>query len=66
MDPDPDPALHLRDIVVFVTGLVVVVWGLWASSTVVTSVGAVVAVIGAILPLRSLGRRVSSSRADSD
>jgi hypothetical protein len=54
---------RVGDVVAFAAGLAVVVAGLWLSSTALTVIGVVVAVVGAVLPIRSLGRR-AASRAD--
>ena len=52
----------LADIVLFAGGVVAVVWGTWISSTALVVTGIVVGLLGVVLPLRSLGRRVRARR----
>lgn len=52
----------ITDVLLFVAGLATVVWGLSASNSLLVGVGVIAAILGVILPLRSLGRRVRARR----
>ncbi|HRE01282.1 MAG TPA: hypothetical protein PLV68_08265, partial [Ilumatobacteraceae bacterium] len=59
------PLLAARDIAVFVVGFVVVCAGLWSGSNAVVIAGAVLALVGVVVPLRSLARRGRTAGAES-
>lgn len=51
------------DLVLFASGAVVAVCGTWMSNTGLVVVGAIVGLLGVVLPLRSLGRRMHARSA---
>ncbi|MEO6126274.1 MAG: hypothetical protein ABIR32_21450 [Ilumatobacteraceae bacterium] len=53
----------VADLLLFTAGVVAVVWGTWISTTSVVVVGAIVGLLGVVLPLRSLGRRMRARRS---
>jgi len=53
----------VTDVILFTGGVIAVVWGTWVSSTAVVVVGAIVGLLGVVLPLRSLGRRMRARRS---